>query len=68
MKLVQKMKYTIVVIPQFHFFILVHHESKLAAKVAEKKIWTLTSQVTKRDEEIRLLKEELHKKTKGIKH
>ena len=47
-------------------FILVHHESNLAAKVAEKKILTLTSQVTERDEEIRQLKEELHKRTKGI--
>ena len=40
-------------------FILVHDELKVAAKVAEKKILTLTSQVTERDEEIRQLKEEL---------
>ena len=50
------MKYTIIITPQFH---LVHHESKVAAKVAEKKILDLTSQVTERDEAIRQLKEEL---------
>ena len=50
------MKYTIIITPQFH---LVHHESKVAAKVAEKKILDLTAQVTERDEAIRQLKEEL---------
>ena len=39
-------------------FILVHDELKVAAKVAEKKILTLTSQVTERDEAIGQLKEE----------
>ena len=38
----------------------------MAAKVAEKKILTLISQVTERDEAIRQLKEEeLHQRTKG---
>ena len=49
------MKYTIIITPQFH---LVDHESKVAAKVAEKKILDLTSQVTERDEVIRQLKKE----------
>ena len=50
------MKYTIIITPRF---ILAHDESKLAAKVAEKKILTLISQVTERDQTIRQLKEEL---------
>ena len=39
----------------YYNFILVHHESKVAA---EKKILTLISQVTERDEATRQLKEE----------
>ena len=54
-KIEDKMEYTIIITPQF---ISVHHESKVAATVAEKKILTLISQVTERDEAIRQLKEE----------